>query len=175
MSLPLAHALAGASITVALWPERTPAGFRRALTVGSLLAVCPDVDFVLNRLGVLGAGWHHGFTHSIGFALVIGVIAGVIASRALGLPGWRGVLACVLPVLSHLLLDYWVTQSEGLELWWPLTDQRSKLGIEELSYYQFATLRRGLAEWGKLCVIEVALFGPLLLLSVRANRWRYAI
>jgi membrane-bound metal-dependent hydrolase YbcI (DUF457 family) len=171
MSLPLAHALAGASITVALWPERTPAGFRRALVVGSLLAVCPDVDYVLNRLGVLGAGWHHGFTHSLGFA----VIVGAIASSVLGLRGWRGALACVLPVLSHPLLDYWVTQSGGVELWWPVTDQRCKLGIEEMSYYQFATLRRGLAEWVKLCAVELILFGPVLLLSVRAHRRRYGV
>jgi hypothetical protein len=57
MPLPLAHALAGGTIAVAVWPERTPAGLRRALVVGALLGVCPDADYVLGRLHVLGCAF----------------------------------------------------------------------------------------------------------------------
>jgi hypothetical protein len=170
MSLPLAHALVGGSIGVALWPEHTPAGFRRALVTGALLGVCPDADYLLSRLHVLGWGWHHGFTHSVVFA----VVAGAAASWWLGLRGWRGALACVLAALSHTLLDYLVTESPGVALWWPLTARRYKLGIDELSYYHLMQhgSERVLA-FAKLCVAELLLFGPVLAFAVRATRRRF--
>jgi membrane-bound metal-dependent hydrolase YbcI (DUF457 family) len=145
MSLPLAHALVGGSVAVALWPERTPAGVRRGLVVGALLGVCPDVDFLLGRLRLLSWGWHHGPTHSVAFAVVVGAAV----SWALGLRGWRGVLACVLPVLSHSVLDYLVTESPGVALWWPVT---------------------GAVAFVKLCAAEILLFGPVLALAVWARR-----
>jgi membrane-bound metal-dependent hydrolase YbcI (DUF457 family) len=166
MSLPLAHALVGGSISVALWPERTPSGFRRALVVGALLGVCPDADYLLSRLRVLGWGWHHGFTHSVAFAVVVGAIA----SWLLGLRGWRGALACVLPALSHPLLDYLVTESPGVALWWPVTGRRYKLGIDELSYYHITQASEHGLALVKLCVAELLLFGPILAFAVLATR-----
>jgi membrane-bound metal-dependent hydrolase YbcI (DUF457 family) len=157
MSLPLAHALVGGAVGVALWPDRTPAGSRRALAVGALLGVCPDADYLLSWLHVLGWGWHHGFTHSVAFA----GIAGAIVSRALGL-GWRGALACVLAVLSHPLLDYLITESPGVALWWPVTGRRTKLGIDALSYYRLVDASQGALALVKLCTVEVVLFGPIL-------------
>lgn len=168
MPLPLAHALVGGTLAVAVWPERTPAGLRRALVAGALLGVCPDADYALGRLRVMGWGWHHGFTHSVAFA----VIVGAIASWALGLRGWRAALACVLPVLSHPLLDYLVTESHGVELWWPVTDRRYRLGIDELSYYHLVRASHGVQTLARLCLAEVALFGPLLAVAVRVARRR---
>ena len=168
MPLPLAHGLVGGTLAVALWPERTPAGLRRALVVGAVLGVCPDADYLLSRLRVLGWGWHHGFTHSVAFA----AIAGAIASWGLGLRGWRGALACVLPLLSHPLLDYLVTESRGVALWWPVSGRRTKLGIDALSYYRIAAGSEGAIAVMKLCAIEAVLFGPLLVLAVRIRRRR---
>jgi len=159
MSLPIAHGLVGASLGVALWPERGRPG--RAAAVGALLGICPDVDYLLSRLHVLGWGWHHGFTHSIAFAL----ITGAAVSWALGLRGWRGALACVLPVLSHSLLDYVITESPGVALWWPVTAQRYKLGVSELSYYHVVTPLHGRRAFARLGALELLLFGPLLTLS----------
>ena len=153
-----------------MWPERTPAGFRRALVVGPLLGVCPDLDYLLNWLRVMGPGWHHGFTHSVSFAMVVGATA----SWVLGIRGWRGALACVLPVLAHPFLDYLLTESRGVALWWPLTDRRYKLGLEGLSYYQLAAISGGAIRWVKLCVLEILLFGPILAISVLASRRGFA-
>jgi membrane-bound metal-dependent hydrolase YbcI (DUF457 family) len=168
MPLPIAHAVVGASLTLAVWPERTPAGFRRALVAGALLGVGPDLDYLLNVLRVLGPGWHHGVTHSVVFAVVVGVMA----SWVLGLRGWRGALACVLPVLSHPLLDYLLTESRGVALWWPV-DRRYKLGLEELQYYRlvFGWDRR--IGWGKLGALEVVVFVPVFAIAVLASRRRY--
>jgi membrane-bound metal-dependent hydrolase YbcI (DUF457 family) len=169
MSLPLAHAFVGMSVAVTVWPERTPAGRRRALIAGSLLAVCPDVDFVLGSLEIMRWGWHHGFTHSIAFALIVGAAA----SWALGLRGWRGVAACVLPVLSHPLLDYVITETQGVELWWPLIDHRYKLGIDALSYYSLAEIWGGWLRWVMLFALEITLFGPVFVIAMRASRRRF--
>jgi membrane-bound metal-dependent hydrolase YbcI (DUF457 family) len=148
---------------------RTPAGFRRALVTGALLGVCPDADYLLGRLRVLGWGWHHGFTHSVVFAVAVGATV----SWCLGVRGWRGALACVLPVLSHPLLDYLVTESPGVALWWPVTGQRYKLGIDELSYYHITAASEGWLALVKLCAAEVILFGPLLAIAVLASRRRF--
>lgn len=153
---------------MALWPERMPAGFRRALVVGPLLGMCPDADYLLSRLRVLGWGWHHGFTHSVVFA----VIVGATVRWGLGLRGWRGALACVLPVLSHVVLDYLVTESRGVALWWPVTGRRYKLGIDALSYYHIVGASGGALAVVKLCVAEAVLFGPILACTVLATRRR---
>jgi membrane-bound metal-dependent hydrolase YbcI (DUF457 family) len=164
MSLPLGHALVGATVGVALWPDRTPAGIRRAVVAGALLGMCPDADYLLGRLHVLGWGWHHGFTHSVVFA----VIVGAVVSRMLGLPGWRGALACVLPVLCHPLLDYLVTESPGVALWWPWTG-RCKLGIDELSYYHLVGGPPRALAFARLALTELLLFGPILVYTVLAS------
>jgi inner membrane protein len=169
MPLPLAHAFAGASLTAVAWPVKTPAGLRRGLAVGAVLGVCPDVDYVLNWSRIQGGGWHHGFTHSVLFALV----AGIAASWGVGVRGWRGALVCTGAVLSHLLLDYVFTDSRGIALCWPVTDQRFKLGIPAWSYYRFAKGSPGWLGFGKLSAIELVGFGPIFAIAVWGSRRRY--
>ena len=100
------------------------------------------------------------------------MIVGAAASWALGLRGWRGALACALPVLSHPLLDYLITESPGVALWWPVTAERYKLGIDELSYYHLIEAPRRALALAKLCAVEVLLFGPMLAFAVLARRPR---
>lgn len=168
MSLPLAHALTGASLAAAGWPVTTPAGLRRGLLVGAMLGACPDIDYALGQAQLLGWGWHHGVTHSVLFA----VIVGVAASLVFGARGWRGALACVAAVLSHPLLDYMTTYSSGLLLWWPLTDQRFKLGHPAWSYYWFAGDSQGWAAIAKVAIVEVIVFVPGFALALRYLRRR---
>ncbi|HEX8111703.1 MAG TPA: phosphotransferase [Kofleriaceae bacterium] len=135
----------------------------------ALLGVCSDADYLLSRLRVLGWGWHHGFTHSVVFA----VLVGATVRWGLGLRGWRGALACVLPVLSHPLLDYVVTESPGVALWWPVTGRRTKLGIDALSYYHLIGASEGALAFVRLCAAEVVLFGPIFAVAVLASRQRF--
>lgn len=170
MPLPLAHAFLGGSLTAAAWPVKPPAGFRRGLVAGAVLGICPDFDYLLNWARVFGPGWHHGFTHSVVFALVVGIAA----SWVFGVRGWRGVLVCTAAVLSHPLLDYLLTDSRGVALGWPVTNHRFKLGIE-WSYYQFAAGSRGWIGFVKLSVIELLMFGPVFAVSVLYSRRRYRV
>lgn len=117
---------------------------------------------------MFGVGWHHGPTHSVLFALVVGTAA----SWAFGARGWRGALICITAVLSHLLLDYLTTYSRGLLLWWPVTDQREKLGLEAWSYYRFAGDSWGWIAIAKVSIVELLVFGPIFALALRRSRQR---
>lgn len=167
MSLPLAHAFLGGSLTAVTWPVKAPADWRRGLWAGALLGICPDVDYLINLIRVFGTGWHHGVTHSVLFALVVGTGA----SWGFGVRGWRGALVCIGAVLTHALLDYLTTYSGGLLLFWPVTDQRFKLGIQAWSYYRFAGDSQGWSAILKVAAIELPVFGALFAISVR---WRVA-
>jgi hypothetical protein len=83
MPLPVAHGLLGASVAAALRP---PSQSRRwgALWAGAFLGICPDFDYALNWLRISGGGWHHGFTHSILFALSLGSLTAAVSGGGQG-------------------------------------------------------------------------------------------
>jgi len=81
----------------------------------AFLGVAPDFDYALNWLRISWGGWHHGFTHSIPFALLVGFV--VIALFR----DWklRSYLVFTLAYASHTLLDFIFTESRGVALWCP--------------------------------------------------------
>jgi membrane-bound metal-dependent hydrolase YbcI (DUF457 family) len=159
MPFPIAHALVGASVGAAIYPDQSRR--TRTLLVGGLLGICPDFDYALNWLRVSGGGWHHGFTHSIPFAFFLGLLIVVIAKQ------WklRSFIFFTAAIASHTLLDYLLTESRGVALWWPLTNYRYRLRLPNPIDYSwsnptvwdiaFDVLRIGL--------LELVIFGPLLL------------
>jgi membrane-bound metal-dependent hydrolase YbcI (DUF457 family) len=100
MPLPIAHGLLGASLVAALRPSSEPPT-RKLLLTGALLGIAPDFDYTLNWLRISWGGWHHGFTHSIPFALVIGFVVILIFRE------WnvRSYLVFTCAYVSHTLLD----------------------------------------------------------------------
>jgi membrane-bound metal-dependent hydrolase YbcI (DUF457 family) len=169
MPLPIGHALAGASAAAAASWNLPGLQSRRLTIAGAVIAVLPDLDYLLSWTHFLGRRWHHGFTHSIVFALLLGAAA----AKATRVPGWRAALACCAATLSHPLLDYLLTESGGLQLLWPFTDARFKLGIEGLNYYA-SDAHGPVAGILLTSRIEVLIFGPLLALTLwlRARRRR---
>ena len=77
---PVAHGLVGAGMVAALRPSNELGG-SKWLAFGAFLGIAPDFDFALNWLGVSWGGWHHGFTHSIPFALVVGLVTILVLRR----------------------------------------------------------------------------------------------
>lgn len=130
MPLPIAHGLVGASLAAALHP-RPFARRCTPLLVAAALANCPDLDFIL-VFAFHMRGWHRGFTHSLVFALAVGLCL-------LAALGWRRraeALAYGLAFASHCVLDYATTKlGGGVELLWPFTSERYALrafGLSEL-------------------------------------------
>ena len=166
MPLPLAHSLIGATVAAAL--DKGAEVRWRFLCLGGFLAVCPDFDYFLNWLRVGRGGWHHGFTHSIVFAMFVGAIT-AFATR------WRSVRGFIVfsaVTVSHTLVDYVITESRGVALWWPFTDQRYKLRVPNPIDYTWssASLWEATVDVLRICLVELIIFAPLLLLVILLRR-----
>ncbi|HEX7334806.1 MAG TPA: metal-dependent hydrolase [Pyrinomonadaceae bacterium] len=167
MPLPLAHALVGASTAAALRPGAESNAWKPIL-IGAFLGVCPDFDYALNVMRISGGGWHHGFTHSIAFACLLGLITIVI------LRDWkvRSFILYGAAAASHTLLDYLITESRGVALWWPFTDHRYKLEITNPIDYTWSNTSIWEVSAGvlKITLTEFMIFAPILLLVVLLRR-----
>lgn len=167
MPLPVAHGLLAASVVVAL---RKPTQARRwkLLLIGVFLGISPDLDYALNFLRVGDGGWHHGFTHSIVFALFCGLIATAIAGER----RLRNVILFTGATVSHTLLDLLITESRGVALWWPFTDYRYKLRLPNPIDYTWSTtsLSETIVDLLRICLVELMIFGPLVVVVVLVKR-----
>jgi hypothetical protein len=112
MPSPLGHALAAAAAGWIAAPpdDRSPAGMARAGALFAVLGAVPDVDLLFN--------WHQGPTHSLGAAVVAGLVAGAITRRArVGAAAW-----CA--YASHVLLDWLGADTAppfGVMALWPVS------------------------------------------------------
>jgi len=163
MPMPVAHALVGASLNTSLSKSHQALSLK-AIFLSILLAVCPDFDYALNFLRVGAGGWHHGFTHSLLFAFAIGFASWLILRDRR--PETLFLLCAI--VASHTLLDYLLTESRGVALFWPITDHRYKLNWFNPINYSWRTTSVLAASWdiARLCLLELLLFGPLLLIGL---------
>jgi inner membrane protein len=136
------------------------------LLVFMALALLPDADVALVALGACddGACGHRGASHSLPFALAIGLLAG-LAARRLRWPVVRTVVAATFAVASHAMLDALGAGGRGLPLLWPISDARFISPIR-----MFPDAPRGLALLsipGAINVaIEFAVFLPMMLYAM---------
>ena len=167
MPLPVAHGLIGASVVVALRPTDQP-GRWKWLAFGAFLGVAPDFDYALNWLRISHGGWHHGFTHSIPFALVVGLVI-IITLRQ---REWRSFLIVSGAYVSHTLLDFMLTESRGVALWWPFTNQRYKLRLPNPIDYTWNddSFTQAAMDLLKISFIELLIFAPILLAVVSVRQ-----
>ena len=160
MPLPVAHSLVGASVAAAVQGKSQATW--KVLAIGAFLGVCPDFDYILNWLRIGWGGWHHGFTHSFVFAVVAGAITVLIT-------GWRSVrsfIAFTAAIASHGVLDYLITESRGIALFWPFTNYRYKLQMPNPIDYTWSTASfwDAVVDVLRISLTELLIFGPLLLL-----------
>ena len=167
MPFPVAHGLIGASVVAALLPSHR-SRIAKPLLIGAFLGISPDFDYALNWLRISGGGWHHGFTHSIPFAFVLGLVM-IVLTR-----DWkaRSFIVFSAAFASHTLLDYLITESQGVALWWPFTDHRYKLRLPNPIDYSLsdASLWATTVDIIKLGLMELLIFGPVLLIIVLIRR-----
>jgi membrane-bound metal-dependent hydrolase YbcI (DUF457 family) len=161
--------LLGAAVAASI---QRPDGPRRwgRLCVGAFLGICPDFDYALNWARISGGGWHHGFTHSVLFSLVLGSVA----AAAFGEKKARSLVLFAAAAASHVLLDYLFTESRGVALWWPFTKRRFKLDLPNPVDYWWgnSTLWEAAAGVLRISLVELAMFGPLLLAVLLLKRRR---
>jgi membrane-bound metal-dependent hydrolase YbcI (DUF457 family)/tetratricopeptide (TPR) repeat protein len=114
MPSPVGHALGGIA---AGWLVSAPsAADRRMTAVFAALAVAPDLDLLASQ--------HRGPTHSIGAALLVGLVAWILLRRTSGNDALRLALACAAAYGSHILLDLCGADTSppyGLTALWPFS------------------------------------------------------
>lgn len=123
---PLTHALAGATLAWAATGARLG---RRAIVIGAAAALLPDVDVLIRSAAdpLLAIEHHRGFTHSLLFVPIGGVLAAMpFAVRTQR--RWAAV-AGILAYASHALLDAATTY--GTQLFWPFS--RYRVGLDVIS------------------------------------------
>lgn len=86
----------------------------------STFSLVPDLDVIAFRFGIPYAApfGHRGATHSIVFALAMGVAAWALTRSK------KSTLALTLVVLSHPLLDMLTDGGLGVGLFWPFSTER---------------------------------------------------
>ena len=118
----LTHAAIPLAIGICLGRQIIPP---RLLAAGILASILPDADVVAFKLGIayLDNFGHRGASHSICFALLLGLFACLFAKQ---LQSSRFGIFCFITVAtaSHGLLDMLTNGGEGVALFWPLSGQR---------------------------------------------------
>jgi hypothetical protein len=73
---------------------------------------------------------------------------------------------------SHTLLDFLITESQGVALWWPFTDHRYKLRLPNPIEYTWndASLWDAAVDIIKISLTELLIFAPVLLVVVLIRR-----
>jgi membrane-bound metal-dependent hydrolase YbcI (DUF457 family) len=164
MPFPIVHGVVAASLFIGSQRKVSLVKDWKIIMMCVALSILPDADFVLEWIFEV-PGAHRGFTHSIAF----GIAAGLLASLIVGARTVSQRVVLVLAAISHALLDVLVTaqQGTGIELLWPLTDYRFKLGL--FNYFDFHLnpridhWREILGQLVKVSLLEAIIMGPLFL------------
>ena len=119
MATPIGHALAGSII--GLGGSRAPGVDRRTMAWGTAGGLMPDLDFVPGLLVGDPARFHHGWSHSLGAAVLVGLLVWWLTSDR----SVRIGAIVFLAYASHVALD-WATADPsvpvGVPALWPLLD-----------------------------------------------------
>jgi inner membrane protein len=101
-----------------------------------VLPVLPDIDVFSS--GAHGA-WlaHRGFTHSLAFALFVGVIAASATFRWFRASWWSLAILFFLMIASHGLLDALTSGGENVPFFWPLAGRYGNWGLLPVSDIAF--------------------------------------
>lgn len=148
----------------------------------ALIAQAPDLDFVPGLLMGQPALFHHGVSHSLGAAVIAGVLAAVLAgllARSFdGLKGkaWRWGLVIFLIYLAQVGLDALnadTSEPYGVPLWWPFSGEYVMADPP-----LFLDVRRHPLAWAtvwhnlKQLGLELLLIGPFTALAMWWRRRR---
>jgi inner membrane protein len=117
----ISHAAVPLAIALGLGKNRVRAPL---LFAGIFAAILPDADVILFRFGATYQNiWsHRGFSHSLGFALFLG-LAGAFFLRKAAPPALAFTFIAG-SAASHGLLDMMTNGGHGIAFLWPLSDQR---------------------------------------------------
>ena len=164
MPAPLGHATIGLATHALYCRDQSILGSWKTLVFVVFLSNLPDID-VLVGLVVKGNGnsFHRGFTHSLFFSFVMGLLCCNAWKLWPTIPK-MDFLWCFLLMLSHVLADAVFTDAP-VSLWWPLETTR----IEE--YCGWNDVFRAVFRGAYLDMAIIFGFGTLIVIN-RLFRYR---
>ncbi len=127
LATPIGHALAGYSIYLVSQAgyDARQRGKYELVLLSIFMAVAPDLDFIPGLLLGTPAVYHQGISHSLGMALLAGVVMATFY-RLNGKRFSKVFRLCFLSYLSHLVIDFFGPDGRlpyGLPLFWPLSNE----------------------------------------------------
>src|SRR5262245_5960042 len=100
MPTPVGHALAGAAVALAAERSvRSVLRWRSLLILCTTLAVLPDLDLLYQPI-------HRSFTHSLGSAILVMIVAAVVTGKVTRRGSVILGLICAAAWGSHIVLDW---------------------------------------------------------------------
>jgi inner membrane protein len=117
----ISHAAVPLALGVGLGEKRIP---RALLITGIAASMLPDADVILFGFGATYHDvWsHRGFSHSLGFALLVAFAAAVLLRKAA--PPLTTAAFVSVGMASHGLLDMLTSGGHGVAIFWPVTADR---------------------------------------------------
>ena len=95
------------------------------IVVSAIASIIPDADVIAFKFGISYGDpfGHRGFSHSISFALVLGLIASYFSEyfKATKLLAFSMIF---IATCSHGVLDALTDGGQGVAFFWPFTDER---------------------------------------------------
>jgi inner membrane protein len=165
----ISHAAVPLALGLGLGTRRIPRGL---LIAGVAASMLPDADVILFRFGATYDDvWsHRGFSHSLGFAMLLGLVAALAFRRVA--PPLLAFAFVAAAAASHGLLDMLTNGGHGVALLWPLTDTRyffewRPIQVSPLAASRFAARAAAVARTELLWI-----WAPLLLVALVLRAWR---
>jgi inner membrane protein len=126
MPSPIAHTLAGYVVYRVNSDKPVPHRDWRMILFYILCANLPDLDFLPGFLIGEPNRFHHGISHSLGFAVLFGILVGLFLHWRRNEGFLRNFLVFFSLYFSHLILDYLADDTSapyGEPLWWPISNE----------------------------------------------------
>jgi membrane-bound metal-dependent hydrolase YbcI (DUF457 family) len=123
MPSPIGHMLSGLAI-VAVHRKRVLRLDRETLFI-LVCVVLPDIDFIFGFIEGNPNAYHHQFTHSFFFAVVVGTLLGIISMRSCRHFS-RPALLFTAAIALHIVLDLFAVDKSapyGAQIFWPFSDE----------------------------------------------------
>jgi inner membrane protein len=131
MPSPIAHSATGYAIArLFLVDRKSSLGNKNSflqINYGILVAVAADLDFIPQL--ITGEKYHHGFTHSLTFAIAVSVCVYSLRYCLKKQLSTRLLWLTLMLYGSHLLLDFFTQGGNGIQLLWPFTTATFKSPI----------------------------------------------
>jgi hypothetical protein len=178
MPSPIGHLLGGAAVYLAATHSQNRSRVTLGMTmIGSIL---PDFDFLPGILIGEPAAFHHGVSHSLGFAGLFGALVFITLHlcRPKNGAGQAALLASFAYGL-HVVLDF-VSAKNSVPLAWPLFVEKIGVNLNLFGHFHHGGFEGGIwsiVRWANLAPVmrELTILGiPVLLLVVWRERRRWS-